>query len=206
MEKAEFMGYKLTNKTSLFGFPYCVKDINVSKINVNYTANRIWHSNTLSSYRGITNTDQDSVSYLMGEIKEFTDCIIPFEYSLKLVSFWANEYYEKDFQEAHLHGNSDFSFVIFKKIGRSNGLVFFSPSYDLIQTNAFWENNEIDIDRVIECHAIESQIVIFPSILRHMVLSNKEEEVRITYTGNIKVITKPDKNIEHDLSIMERKY
>jgi hypothetical protein len=142
----------------------------------------------------------------MGEIKEFTDCIIPFEYNLKLVSLWANEYYEKDFQEPHLHGNSDFSFVIFKKIGRSNGLVFFSPSYDLIQTNAFWENKEIDIDRVIECHAIESQIVIFPSILRHMVLPSKEKEVRITYSGNIKVMTKLDKNTEHDLSIMEKEY
>ena len=205
-EQAEFTAFRLTSNTSLFGFPYCVKDVDVNKIRIDYTPDRIWFSNTLSSYRSVTNTDQDSVSYLMGEVKKFTDCIIPFEYSLKLLSLWANEYYKKDFQEPHLHGNSDFSFVIFKKIGKSNGLMFFSPAYDLIQTNVFWENKEIDIDRCVECSAKEGQIVIFPSIFRHMALPNKEDELRITYSGNIQVRSKSTKKSVSDLSIMEEEY
>ena len=213
VEKAELMEYKLTSKTSLFGFPYCVKDINIDKINATYTPNRIWYSNTLSSYRGVTNTDQESVSYIMSNVKEFTDSVIPFEYKLKLVSFWANEYYEKDFQEAHLHGNSDFSFVIFKKIGKANGLLFFSPAYDLLQTSSLWQDRAMKFKDTVECDAKEGQIVIFPSILRHMVLPNKEKEVRITYTGNVQIIykNKTVNGVEEnesgiDLSIMKEEY
>ena len=210
-EKAESTAYKLTHR--LFGFPYCVKDIDTNRISINYEPNRTWFSNTLSSYRGVTNTDQDSVSYIMNEVKEFTDSFIPFECGLKLISFWANEYYKKDFQEPHLHGNCDLSFVIFKKIGKSSGLLFFSPAYDLIQTSTFWLGKEIGVDDTLECSAKEGQIVIFPSILRHMALPNNEEEVRITYSGNVQIVYKnktvngvQENNSGIDLSIMEKKY
>jgi hypothetical protein len=186
-EKAESTAFRLTSNTSLFGFPYCVKDVDANKIDIQYTPNRIWLSDTLSSYRGVTNTNQSSISYLMEELKKFTNSVVTCEHDLKLISFWANEYYKKDFQEPHLHGNSDFSFVIFKKIGRSSGLVFFSPAYDLIQSNTFWSSRK-EVEDTVECSAKEGQIVIFPSILRHMALPSNEEEVRITYSGNVQVI------------------
>ena len=203
-EKAESTAYKLTHR--LFGFPYCVKDIDTNRISINYEPNRTWFSNTLSSYRGVTNTDQDSVSYIMNEVKEFADSFIPFEYNLKLISFWANEYYKKDFQEPHLHGNCDLSFVIFKKIGKSSGLLFFSPAYDLIQTSTFWLSKEIGVDDTVECSAKEGQIVIFPSILRHMALPHNGEEARITYAGNVRVVNNTTTSSDADLSIMKREY
>lgn len=149
----------------------------------------------------------------MSNIKEFTDGVIPFEHKLKLVSFWVNEYYEKDFQEPHLHGNSDFSFVIFKKIGKANGLLFFSPAYDLLQTSSLWQDRAMKFKHTVECDAKEGQMVIFPSILRHMVLPNKEKEVRITYSGNVQIIykNKTVNGVEEnesgvDLSIMKEEY
>ena len=93
----------------------------------------------------------------------------------------------KDFLEPHIHGNSDLSFVIFKKMQERNRLTFFSPAYELIQTRDFWLNDKVYAERRFDCSAKQGQMVIFPSFVRHMVYPSQVDEKRITYSGNVEV-------------------
>ena len=170
----------------LFGLPYCEMDIDVNKISIEYETEKRWGSYTQTSHYKENIVPQDSLIYILEKIKDFTNGFVSSPHTLNLINIWVNEYGYKDFQEPHIHGQSDLSFVIFKEIEKEkNRLSFFSPAYELIQTRDFWEDDAVSIERNIDCGATQGQMVIFPSFIRHMVYPNQSDEKRITYSGNV---------------------
>jgi hypothetical protein len=93
------------------------------------------------------------------------------------------KYINNDFQEKHIHTNSDFSFVIYKEVEESKTL-FFSPNNYLI--NSFYENKYLNkyFNTTFIPKLKKDQIIIFPSYLEHMV---KKCSNSITIAGNINI-------------------
>jgi hypothetical protein len=137
-------------------------------------------NNTLGS-----SIDEKSLNYLFQTIINLLDETIKNPYTLYLFNIWENEYREGDFQEKHFHSGSDLSFVIYKKIKKSN-TVFINPADKII--DSFYTSCEKKrklfgpLQFSPECR--ENQIVIFPSYLEHYV---KKTSNALTIAGNLKL-------------------
>ena len=174
---------------NLFGFPYCEKDIELDKISIKYSLESYWLSNTQTSYQSDTTATSATISYITQLLQEFTNEFVDIPHYVNIYHIWATEYGHKDFQEPHLHGGSEISFVIFKEISNTdNGLVFYHPAYDLISMNQFW--TVFFQDNIQSCTAQVGQIAIFPSFIKHMVKPTNIK--RVTYSGNATIL--PEKN------------
>lgn len=167
----------------LFSIPIFIGNINCSKINLNNIKfEKTWHSETLSSHNFNNTLDKDSSYYLLNKISKMLANNILVPHKIYLKNIWENRY-NNDFQEKHIHSQSHFSFVIYKKIKESK-TVFFSGVSNLI--NSFYDDsflsktNFFKTDFNPEC--TENQIIIFPSFLEHMV---KKTNDGITISGNI---------------------
>ena len=140
-------------------------------------------SKTQTSYISHTDASPETFSYITEHLQAFTNEFVIIPHHVEFQQLWANEYGHKDFQEPHLHGGSDISFVIFKEISNTeNGLVFYHPAHDLISMNQFWNGELVDIEKIHLCTAQVGQMVIFPSFIRHMVKATDIK--RVTYSGN----------------------
>ena len=170
----------------LFGLPYCEMDVDIDKISIEYEIENRWPL-PQTSYNKENAVSQESLLYILEKIKDFTSKFVNSPHTLELKNIWANEYDYKDFLEPHIHGNSDLSFVIFKKMQERNRLTFFSPAYELIQTRDFWLHEKVYAERSFDCGAKQGQMVIFPSFVRHMVYPSQVNEKRITYSGNVSI-------------------
>jgi hypothetical protein len=178
-------------KINLFSSPIFVSniDLDIVKVEPEGVKNN-WNSETLSSF-GMNNR-MDSASYktLMNKIAEMLNPIMPAYSKMELLSIWKNEYINNDFQEAHIHCKSHFSFIIYVQ-GKSKTL-FFSPQKYLIES--FYDYDFFD--KVYESECRPGQIIVFPSYLEHMV---KKSSGNITYAGNVKILDIEHKRIEINL-------
>ena len=169
----------------LFKIPIFVTSIDSSKINLEYKKiERQWESQTLTSYSQLNYLNKESTDYLLETIVLAIEDFIKINFKVTLTAIWENIYDDKEsFQENHIHTNSHFSFIIYKKIKESK-TVFFAPykyllecfySYSFIQ-NYFPHNFQPCLK--------ENQMNIFPSFLEHMVkpISNS-----ITISGNLNI-------------------
>lgn len=172
-------------RIDLFPVPIFINNIDSSKIVVeSKIIKKNWNSETNSSHGNKNYINEESMLYLFNTINESLMDFIKNDYKIELISIWENFYNLNDFQEKHLHVNSDFSFIIYKKVNESK-TVFFSPNNYLI--DSFYENKFLQNYFKTEFHPKlkENQIIIFPSFLEHMVKKNQNESV--TIAGNISI-------------------
>ena len=167
----------------LFKIPVFIGNINIDKINLkNQNFKKTWLSETSSSYResfsNVTKMEKESIKYLMETIVYILEEKIKYPFELKLYNIWENHYINKDYQEPHIHPESDFSFNIYKDVKESR-TVFLNPikNYLLLYKNI---SHMFEEKFIPQCK--NGQIIIFPSFLEHMVLKSSKQK---TISGNL---------------------
>tara|TARA_R100001509_G_C4859863_1_gene213016 strand:+ start:870 stop:1403 length:534 start_codon:yes stop_codon:yes gene_type:complete len=139
-----------------------------------------WASETPSTFDGdVSNKNilkKESIEYLLKIIADLLHERFH-RFELKLQNVWTNHYKEKDYQEPHVHGGSNYSFIIYKNVKKSR-TYFVRDNHDLVQN--FNMDKSYPIRYELEC--VNNQIAVFPSFLRHGVKSASNEE---TIAGNI---------------------
>lgn len=171
-------------KVNLFETHIYVDNIDCSKINLeNENFKKTWDSETYSSHLFQNKLDEDSQSYLINKIGNLLEGQILKDFKISITSIWQNNYIKDDFQEKHMHPDSHFSFIIYKKIEESK-TVFYHPVQDLIScmypSEFFLKTSFFKLNFETKCR--ENQIVLFPSYLKHMVKKNSNST---TISGNI---------------------
>jgi hypothetical protein len=169
-------------KLDLFSLPIWIGNIDATNINIDVSnVKKLWLSKTPSthhlSFKNKLESEQEK--YVLETISKLISKDIKNEFKIWLLNIWVNDYKKDDYQEAHIHGGSDLSFIIYKKVNESH-TVFYNPSNKLI--HAF---SMADLFRVTfspQCR--ENQIIVFPSFLEHGVKKNSNN---ITISGNIKM-------------------
>tara|TARA_B100000424_G_scaffold98010_1_gene73550 strand:- start:58 stop:591 length:534 start_codon:yes stop_codon:yes gene_type:complete len=166
--------------TNLFETPIFVSNIDAKKIKFKHekiSVTKDWISKTVSSHNNKNVLTEESAKYLM-------DCIIKSldrkyrNYEVALMNIWTNKYIKDDYQEPHIHPFSTFSFIIYKKVTKSQ-TYFLSPYRDLIAS--FDVANVFESMHELQCQ--NNQMVIFPSFVKHGVHKNSGNE---TMAGNLK--------------------
>jgi len=177
-------------KLDLFSVPIFIDDIDSSKININnINFEKTWNSQTYSSFNFTNIIDNESAHYLL---KIIASCISPFfnkSLKIEILNIWENRYEKNDFQDKHMHPQSHFSFIIYKKVEEGK-TIFFNPAINLIESYYpapyfFDSTNFFELEFMPKCK--NNQIVIFPSFLEHMVQKNNNS---VTISGNIIINTK----------------
>ena len=92
---------------------------------------------------------------------------------------WRNRYGENDYQDPHIHPNSQWSFIVYETVERSR-TSFFNPSMGLIQNQLGNCHGAFPLD--YKPNLKKGDIIIFPSFLMHSVNSG---QVGTTISGNI---------------------
>jgi len=100
---------------------------------------------------------------------------------------WFNTYYNKDYQEFHIHQNSIYSAVFFVEAPKnSSPLILQNPNY---LYKMFVLNNFKDSKYSFNTWSIpseENKLVIFPSHLLHMVPCHQSNKKRVSIAINFK--------------------
>lgn len=171
-------------KINLFENSIYIDNIDCSKINLkNEDFKKTWDSETISSHVFKNELDENSQNYLVEKIGNLLQDQILKNFKINILNIWQNNYNQGDFQEKHIHPQSHFSFVIYKKVNESK-TVFYNPNekliasfypFDLISKTSFFKLS-------FEPKCRQDQIILFPSYLEHMV---KKSDNSTTISGNI---------------------
>mgnify|MGYP003133616422 FL=1 len=121
--------------------------------------------------------EKESLNYLLKTLTTLLDEVIHKPYQINLTNVWKNYYKNKDFQETHIHANSNFSFVIYEKIKESQTL-FYAPNHFLI--HSIFDEPSL-YPQTFKPNLTKNQIIIFPSFLEHGV---EQHNNSITISGN----------------------
>jgi hypothetical protein len=165
---------------STFGVPFFVSNIDSKKIKFkkeNFKKTEEWISKTVSSFNFKNTLTEDSEKYLLKKIIENLDELYKKPYEIRIESIWTNKYLNKDYQEPHIHPGSVYSFIIYKKVGKSKSY-FVSPYQDLIIS--YQVADIFEETKRIECK--DNQMIIFPSFVKHGVSASSNNE---TIAGNL---------------------
>ena len=92
---------------------------------------------------------------------------------------WRNRYRETDYQDPHIHPNSQWSFIVYETVENSR-TSFFNPSMGLIQNQLGNCSGAFPLD--YKPNLKKGDIIIFPSFLMHSVNSG---QVGTTVSGNV---------------------
>ena len=171
-------------KINLFETSIYVDNIDCSRINLkNKNFTKQWCSEVSSSYSSKNILDEESIKYLIEKIGNLLYDQILKDFKINIINIWQNNYNYGDFQEKHIHQQSHFSFIIYKKIIESK-TVFFNPIEKLItcfySEQIFKSTNFFKHSFEPKCR--QDQIILFPSYLEHMV---KKSDNSTTISGNI---------------------
>jgi len=169
----------------LFSIPIFIGNIDVSKIEIkNKKFKKTWFSETESSQNSHGNLiSKENVEYLLSTMVKILEEKIKYPFEIGLVNIWQNNYLKNDYQEPHIHEQSDFSFIIYKNVEEGK-TVFFNPIKNYL---LFYKNIAHMFDSLFMPKCKTGQIIIFPSFLEHMVLKNSNQT---TIAGNLKFIKK----------------
>jgi len=167
----------------LFKIPIFIGNIDVNKINLkNQNFYKTWVSQTNSSYKesfeNVSKMSKESIKYLMETIVKILQEKINYPFELKLYNIWENHYINNDYQEPHIHSNSDFSFIIYKDV-KQGKTVFLNPIRNYL---LFYKNISHMFEENIMPKCKTGHIVIFPRFLEHMVLKSSKQK---TISGNL---------------------
>ena len=169
---------------NLFSIPIFVDNIDASKINfddLEYKNN--FGPTVKSTYGTNSQINKESMDYLIEIIGKNIYDFVKKGFKLEIDSIWQNFYDDIGFQEKHIHTNSDFSFIVYKKTKEST-TVFIAPHNYI--TESFYRGKLLEqyFQTIFHTKCRENQIVIFPSFLEHMV---KATTNALTVAGNISV-------------------
>jgi len=171
---------------NFFYYPLFLGKIDIKKIKINKkTIRPTWLSRVNSNFYSEDNKilDKDTGEYLMFTIGEtMKDYFKSFKVQINLLNIWVNVYKQKDFQDPHTHPKSDFSFIIYSKVKKSE-TVFYNPSKALIDAT-YNEKTFPGMETVYKPECKQGDLIIFPSFMTHMVLPLSNSE---TIAGNIKI-------------------
>ena len=107
-----------------------------------------------------------------------------------IVNMWANINEHRDFNKAHLHPNSDWSFAYYVKTTEdSGGIVFCDPRVRRIMNvhdDILKDYSNDSQHSTYRISPLNGRLVIFPSYLEHYVEPNLTQETRISISGNIR--------------------
>lgn len=161
---------------SIFYGPIDSKKIILNNVKLNPT----WLSQTMSSYDPNTKQiNEKTEGYLMDIIASLLQEKIKFGFKLGLINIWENHYRKDDYQEPHIHPQSDLSFIIYKKVKKSE-TVLLNPFRNMI----FLAGDPTELHTTsYHVNLKQNNLIIFPSFLEHMVLKNSDQ---ITIAGNLK--------------------
>ena len=167
----------------LFKIPIFIGKIDVKKIDlINSNFKKTWISETYSTWhessKNVSNMKKENFNYLLDIIGEILEEKIKYPFELNLTNIWENNYISDDFQEPHIHPDSDFSFIIYKDV-KEGKTAFLNPirNFLMIYGNI---SHMFDVTFMPKCKT--GQIVIFPSFLEHMVLKSSNQK---TISGNL---------------------
>jgi len=173
---------------NLFEIFTIIQNIDLDKIKLkNLIFEKNWYSETESTFKNNKDKkiqeliEEDSLNYILNILINMLEEKIKYSFKIELTYIWQNSYTNNDYQEPHIHGNSDFSFVIYKDVDKEGGkTMFFNPNKNLI--TAFQNiTHMFNLFFLPKCKP--GQIILFPSFLEHMVLKNSQQK---TISGNIK--------------------
>ena len=111
-----------------------------------------------------------------------------FNYKLRLQNIWINENYKNCFNTVHQHPRCNFSGVYYTEVPEDSGELVFcrnDTAGNMMVENDMFKNNDLSFNQFYTIQPLKNQIVIFPSHLNHMVLSNNNEESRISVAFNL---------------------
>tara|TARA_R100000664_G_C2686066_1_gene92052 strand:- start:36 stop:560 length:525 start_codon:yes stop_codon:yes gene_type:complete len=169
-------------KLNLFSIPVFIGNIDANKIKMEPAkVQKTWHSETLSTHNSGKKCSPDSIEYILKTIVKLLDEEYTFKYQIELKDIWENKY-KNSFQDTHIHRDSEFSFIIYKKLDKSK-TVFNNPAIRLIE--CFHMEKYLPLYFEPECRS--NQIIVFPSFLEHWVKLHKNS---ITFAGNINFFKK----------------
>lgn len=173
---------------NIFSIPIWIGNIDASKIVLDTKELQPTFGSELSTtfHGGEGNKiTQESIDYLNSIIIRHLNTVFHRKYFINITNIWENYYNQDDFQENHIHSNSDLSFIIYKKIKEAR-TTFVNPAARLL--DAFYSKCPIKINTLGQEHFVpecrENQIVIFPSYLEHFV---KKTSNAITIAGNFNI-------------------
>lgn len=108
-----------------------------------------------------------------------------------IVNMWANINEHRDFNKAHLHPDSDWSFAYYVKVTEDSGsIVFCDPRVRRImkvQDDILIDHSNNSQHSIYAIKPLNGSLVIFPSYLEHYVEPNLTQDSRISISGNIRV-------------------
>tara|TARA_B100001564_G_C20345386_1_gene536476 strand:- start:75 stop:617 length:543 start_codon:yes stop_codon:yes gene_type:complete len=176
---------------NLFEIPIFIGEIDLKKIKLkNRKLEKTWLSDTNSSYKKTLDEniesviEKDSLIYLLDSLIKLFEEKKQKRFEISLINIWENIYKNNDFQEPHIHTDSDFSFIIYKKVEKKGGkTLFFNPSRNFIEP---FSNISYMYDMAFRPLCKKGQVILFPSFLEHMVLKTSDQH---TISGNIRFIT-----------------
>ena len=168
-------------KLNCFAVPFYISTIDPNKIKIkNGDLVAAGYSNTLTSFYSKNFITKECHDYLLKVFKELLSEDIKKDFNVEISNIWENKYIENSYHEKHIHPKSHFSFIIYKRIEKSN-TVFYNPIDKLLQS--FYCDLEIDLfDLFVESNFKQNQIILFPSFVEHMLKPNSNSE---TIAGNI---------------------
>ena len=107
---------------------------------------------------------------------------------LMMSNMWVNVNRYKDYNIAHIHEGSDWSFVYYVKVPKDSGNILFAdPRIRRIRSNVNRLIKNHDNPFVHDVYFVlpkEGKFVIFPSYLEHHVEFNTTDKPRISISGN----------------------
>ena len=169
-------------KKELFGIPIFEDTVELDKFNDIPSAplEPTWDSGVSSSF-GTQKPEEvpTTVWKYLSEVVERN--LYPAQLMGKDARFghiWKNVYQKHDYQDAHIHPHSQWSFVIYVDV--TSRTAFFNPSIHNIQNHIGCTNPYFPLD--YKPNLEPGSIIIFPSFLMHMVNSGNEGS---TISGNL---------------------
>ena len=168
----------------LFKIPIFIGNIDVEKINLkNSNFKKTWVSETPSTHeeslKNLSNMEKENIGYLLETIITILEEKINYPFELNLLNIWENNYINNDYQEPHIHSNSDFSFIIYKDV-KEGKTVFLNPIRNFL---TIYDNISHMFDKIFMPKCKTGQIIIFPGFLEHMVLKSSKQK---TISGNLR--------------------
>ena len=162
-------------RLDLFSVPVFIGNIDLKKIKLISDMGHSFLSKTPSSHGAQNILDPKSGKYITDLIANLLKESFQ-QFTVKIASIWRNKYLDKDYQEPHVHVDSNFSFIIYEKV-KNPHTVFYNPAKYLIDASS--------ADFVFRSFAPQlrkGQIIVFPSYVEHMVDRNSDQ---VTISGNL---------------------
>ena len=105
---------------------------------------------------------------------------------------WMNVYGKGSYQEAHQHVSTgeQLSYCYFSKLPEGSGKFgFWNELFRLYSTTNLYQNLNIDVMEWASPEVKEGDLLIFPSFLIHQVTYHGVDDLRVTVSGNVRMVS-----------------